>query len=87
MHGNAKGADKIASLWASNRKITQIAFEPDWKKDGKACVFKRNDRMLEAQPLHLIAFPGTGITDNIVDKAKKLRIKIADFRTKPQSTK
>lgn len=87
MHGNAKGADKVASLWADNRKVTQIAFEPDWKKDGKACVFKRNDRMLEAQPAHLIAFDGTGITANIVDKAKKLRIPVADFRKKPANGK
>jgi len=82
MHGNAKGADTIASLWASNRKVTQIPFEPDWKKDGKACVFKRNDRMLEAQPAHLIAFDGTSITANIVDKAKKLHIPLQTFARK-----
>lgn len=89
MHGNAKGADTIASLWASNRKVAQIAFEPDWKKDGKACVFKRNDRMLEAGPAHLIAFPGSGITDNIVDKAKsrQFNIPVADFRGKPRGAK
>lgn len=88
MHGGApRGADKIAALWADQRKVTQIAFLPDFKRDGKASVFKRNDRMLEADPVHLIAFPGSGITDNIVDKAKKQRVPIADFRQKAAAKK
>lgn len=83
LHGNAPGADKIASLWANARKVSQIAFEPDWKKDGRSCVFKRGDRMLDAEPLYLVAFTGSGITDNLVDKAKKRGgIKIVDCRKK-----
>ena len=29
---------------------------------------------------HIIVFPGTGITDNLADKAKKLGIRILDHR-------
>ena len=43
---------------------------------GKAAPFKRNDKMLETMPQGLIATPGSGITENIVDKARKLGIRI-----------
>lgn len=87
LHGNAPGADTVAKLWANSRKVTQKAFDPEWKKYGNACVFKRNDEMLAAEPMHLIAFPGTGITDNMVDKAKKLGIKVADYRKQEAQAK
>jgi hypothetical protein len=32
--------------WATNRKVPQIAFKPDWTKHAKAAPFKRNDAML-----------------------------------------
>ncbi|MDX2263456.1 MAG: DUF2493 domain-containing protein [Hyphomicrobiales bacterium] len=81
--GTPTGADHIAGLWAKNRGVTQIAFKPDWKKDGKAAPFKRNDRLLAVIPKGLIAFPGNGITDNLVDKAKQMGIRVADHRKAP----
>ena len=44
--GSPKGAELIASKWATNRKVPQIAFKPDWTKHAKAAPFKRNDAML-----------------------------------------
>ena len=41
--GSPKGAELIAAKWASNRKVPQIAFRPDWTKHAKAAPFKRND--------------------------------------------
>lgn len=71
LHGGAtKGAEKIASLWAENRKITQIVFKPDWAHHQKSAPFKRNDQLLKAQPIGLLAFKGNGIVENIIDKAK-----------------
>lgn len=55
------GADRIAACWADSRKVTQVAFRPDWNRHGKAAPFKRNDKMLEALPAGLIVFAGTGI--------------------------
>ena len=78
--GSPKGAEKIAACWADNRKCQQIVFKPDWKRHGKA--FKRNDALLEAMPIGLILFPGSGITDNLADKAKKLGVPLFDFRPK-----
>jgi hypothetical protein len=78
--GSPKGAEKAAACWADNRKVTQIAFKPDWTRDGKAAPFKRNDRMLEILPTGVVVFPGSGITGNLADKAKKLRIPVLDHR-------
>jgi hypothetical protein len=81
VHGNSpKGAELIASRWASQRKVPQIGFAPDWAKHAKAAPFKRNDAMLETMPIGAIIFPGTGIQDNLADKARKLGIKLYDFR-------
>lgn len=70
------GAEKIASFWAKNRNVPQIAFAPDWAKHGRAAPFKRNDEMLEIVPEGVMHFPGTGIHDNRAVKAKKLGIPV-----------
>ena len=74
--GSPKGAELIAAKWASNRKVPQIAFKPDWTKHAKAAPFKRNDAMLAVLPIGVLHFPGTGIQDNLADKAKKLGIPV-----------
>jgi len=77
--GSPKGAELIAAKWASNRKVSQIAFRPDWTKHAKAAPFKRNDAMLAVLPIGVLHFPGTGIQDNLADKAKKLGIPVWKF--------
>ena len=73
--GTSKSAEMIAARWADTRGGTQVVFKPDWKSHDKATPFKRNDKMLEILPQGLIATPGSGITENIVDKARKLGIR------------
>ena len=77
--GSPKGAEFIAAKWADNRKVPQIAFRPDWAKHAKAAPFKRNDAMLELLPIGVMHFPGTGIQDNLADKAKRLGISVWKF--------
>ena len=48
----------------------------DWDRHGRAAPFRRNDELLNLLPKGLIAFPGSGITDNLVDKAVKLGIPV-----------
>jgi len=80
MHGGSpKGAEKIAARWADTRKVSQVAFKPDWTKHAKAAPFKRNDQMLAVMPIGVIIFPGTGIQDNLADKARKLGIPVYRF--------
>jgi hypothetical protein len=76
--GSPKGAELIAAKWADNRKVPQIAFKPDWTKHAKAAPFKRNDAMLDVLPIGVI-FPGTGIQENLADKARKLGIPVMKF--------
>ncbi|MBJ7533248.1 DUF2493 domain-containing protein [Rhodomicrobium vannielii ATCC 17100] len=78
--GTPRGAERIAACWADARNVTQIVFKPDWDRDGKAAPFKRNDALLAEVPKALVVFPGTGITDNLADKAKRLGIRILDYR-------
>ena len=77
--GSPKGAELIASKWATTRKVPQIAFKPDWTKHAKAAPFKRNDAMLELVPIGVVHFPGTGIQDNLADKARRLGIPVWKF--------
>ena len=74
--GSPKGAERIAATWANNRKVPQVAFKPDWVKYAKAAPFKRNDRMLDTMPIGVIVFPGTGIQENLADKARKMGIPV-----------
>jgi len=77
--GSPKGAELIASKWAANRKVPQIAFKPDWTKHAKAAPFKRNDAMLAVLPIGVMHFPGTGIQDNLADKARQFGIPVWRF--------
>jgi hypothetical protein len=81
LHGaSPRGAERIAACWAENRKVPQVAFRPDWAHHGKAAPFKRNDAILEALPLGVLAFPGSGISDNLADKARSRGIPVWRFR-------
>ncbi len=77
--GSPKGAERIAARWADHRKVPQIAFKPDWTRHAKAAPFKRNDAMLQTLPIGVMVFPGTGIQENLGDKAKKLGIPVWKF--------
>jgi hypothetical protein len=78
--GSPKGAERIAAAWANNRKVTQIAFKPDWTRHAKAAPFRRNDQMLAILPIGVVVFPGSGISANLADKAKKLGIPVWTLR-------
>src|SRR6516164_4879789 len=77
--GSPKGAERIAACWANTRKVPQIVFKPDSTRHGKAAPFKRNDKILAVLPIGVIVFPGSGISANLADKAKKLGIPVWKF--------
>jgi len=80
--GSPRGAERIAACWADNRKVAQVAFKPDWNRHRNAAPFKRNDQMLEALPIGVIVFPGSGISANLADKARKMGIPVWRFSEK-----
>ena len=57
----------------------QVVFRPDWDAHGRAVQFRRNDQLLKLLPTGLVPFPGNGITENLVDKARELGIPAARF--------
>jgi len=81
--GSPRGAERIAACWADNRKVPQVVFKPDWTRHKNAAPFKRNDRMLEALPIGVIVFPGSGIAANLADKASRLGIPVWQFADTP----
>ena len=78
--GTPAGGERVAACWARDHNVPQDPCQPDWNRHGKAAPFKRNDAMLEDMPKGVIIFPGSGIQDNLADKARKLGIRIWDFR-------
>ena len=78
--GSPKGAERIAACWADNRKVPQVAFKPDFPRHKSAAPFKRNDQLLDVLPIGVVVFPGSGISDNLADKARKLGIPLLDYR-------
>jgi hypothetical protein len=77
--GSPKGAERIAACWADSRKVPQVAFKPDWTRHANAAPFKRNDAMLEIMPIGVMVFPGTGIQENLADKARRFGIPVWRF--------
>ena len=76
VHGGGPGAEKIAAGWAERHGVHQVVCKPDWNAHGRAAPFRRNDELLALLPKGVIAFPGSGITDNLVDKARALGIPV-----------
>lgn len=74
--GGRKGAELIAAKWAQHRDVAQIVFVPEWKAHGKAAPFRRNDEMLKIGLAGVIVTPGTGIQENMADKAAEKRVKV-----------
>jgi len=77
--GSPTGAERIAARWADDREVAHIPFKPDWTRHAKAAPFKRNDQILEVLPIGVIVFPGSGIQENLADKARKLGIPVWRF--------
>jgi hypothetical protein len=77
--GSPRGAERIAACWADTRKVAQVVFKPDWTRHRNAAPFRRNEQLLEALPIGVIVFPGSGISANLADKARKTGIPLWRF--------
>ncbi len=80
VHGGGPGVDRIAARWAERNGVDQVVCRPDWERHGRAAPFRRNEAMLDLLPKGLLVFAGaSGITENLVDKARRLGIPVARF--------
>ncbi len=75
-HGGGPGVEKVAARWAERNGVHQVVCKPDWTAHGRAAPFRRNEELLNLLPKGVIAFPGSGITDNLVDRARQLGIPV-----------
>ena len=76
VHGGGPGVEKIAASWAERNGVHQVVCKPDWDRHGRAAPFRRNEELLNLLPKGVIAFPGSGITENLVDRARQLGIPV-----------
>ena len=76
VHGGGPGVEKIAAQWAERNGVHQIVCKPDWQRHGRAAPFRRNDELLNLLPKGVIAFPGSGITENLIDRARQMGIPV-----------
>ncbi len=76
VHGGGPDAERIAARWVESNAVHQVVCKPDWDAHGRAAPSRRNDQLLNLLPKGLVAFPGAGITENLVDKARQLGIPV-----------
>ena len=79
VHGGGPGVERIAARWAERNGVHQVVCKPDWDRHGRAAPFRRNDELLNLLPKGVLAFPGSGITENLVERARQLGIPVAKF--------
>lgn len=79
VHGNARGADKLADKVADELGINRIAFPANWTKFKLGAGHIRNKSMIDMIPIDLvIAFPGNNGTANMKTQADKREIDVIE---------
>jgi len=77
IHGDARGADRLADHYAETEGIPVLRFPADWERDGKAAGPMRNQRMLdEGRPDGVIAFPGGRGTADMIARAERAGVRV-----------
>ena len=70
IHGDCRGADRLAQRWALERVIAETAVPAQWARYGNAAGFMRNAQMLGLKPDVVVAFPGGPGTRDMVNRAR-----------------
>jgi len=77
IHGDAKGADFCARLWAILWSTSEERFPANWDKYGKSAGSVRNKQMLEeGKPDLVVAFPGGNGTANMIKIAREKGVRV-----------
>lgn len=79
IHGDARGADRLAKRWAIENGLSQIAYPADWGRYGKPAGMIRNRQMLkDGKPDYGLAFPGGAGTAGMVGLMKKAGLQVME---------
>jgi len=77
IQGGCSGADSMAVTYSIARKIEYKTYEADWDQYGLSAGPIRNKKMLEENlDAVLVAFPGGRGTENCVETAQELGVKV-----------
>ena len=81
IHGDCRGADKIAAEIALSLGMKVITFPANWKNEGRSAGPKRNMRMLkEGNPDLVVAFhesiETSKGTKDMIEKASKMGVAV-----------
>jgi len=80
IHGDARGADTIAHVWAKYRGLEVQPYPARWKEYGKEAGPLRNQEMLDSEDVDVVvAFPGGTGTADMVRRAKRDKIRVCLF--------
>lgn len=80
IHGDARGADTLARKWADQNSVNHQPYPADWHQYGKAAGKIRNREMIREQPEIVLAFPGGGGTQDMINVAQETGIPVFDLR-------
>lgn len=69
IEGGARGADELASIWATSKGIPNKRVYADWSMHNKAAGPIRNQKMIEMKPDLVVAFPGGKGTQDMKTRA------------------
>ena len=78
VHGDARGADSYAELIAPNYGHTTERHPADWRTHSKAAGPIRNQQMIDAGAVLVIAFPGGKGTADMVVRARKAWVPVLE---------
>lgn len=79
INGNARGGDKLSSLWAQERGYGSriLTYNAKWNVHKRSAGPIRNRQMLEqGQPTRVVAFRGNRGTKNMLDQSSTWRRKV-----------
>lgn len=79
VHGDAKGADKLAGRWAVERGIQQVKVPANWEGLDTKAGMVRNQLMLDlVSPEVCVGFPGGIGTNKMMFMAHKQGVEVVD---------
>lgn len=78
IHGDARGADRLAGNWAESAGVQEVRCPANWLYYGRRAGHRRNASMLLLEPDLVVAFPGGKGTAMMVQLAKDNNIRVID---------
>lgn len=80
--GGARGADRVAEVWAKTNSVPITVITPNWEKYGRRAGILRNNQMLDTKPDLVLAF-WDGLskgTKHTIDEALRRNMKVEVIR-------